>query len=97
VRGRPLQGVKRLSSLPHHRVRCVPAYCPLVRIRLLPLAPFVRLDILLGIQIEGGLGESLVLLIYEVHSVHLILDVDFLVGVGGSLGGETATDSGLFR
>lgn len=96
MRGRPLQGVERLRSLPHHRVRSVPTYCPLVRIRLIPLAPFVRLDILLGVQIEGGLGEGLVLLIYEVHSVHLILDIDFLVDVRGSLGGETATDSGLF-
>lgn len=96
MRGRPLQGVERLRSLPHHRVRCVPAYSPLVRIRLFPFAPFLSLSILLGVQIEGGLGESLVLLIYEVHCVHLILDVDFLVCVGGSLGGETAADSGLF-
>jgi hypothetical protein len=96
VSGRPLQAIECLRGLSHHSVRCVPTYCPLVRIRLLPFAPFISLDILLGIQIEGVLGECLVLLICEVHSVHLILDVDFLVGVGGSLGGETAADSGFF-
>ena len=56
VRGRPLQGVERLRRLSQHRVSCIPTYGPLVRILLLPLASFVSLDVLLGIQIKGGLS-----------------------------------------